>query len=122
MSLLLILNVLAVSFIQPFECQDFSNVQVFNQEIPWSNSACTGVYSGELSPEARPQGFGTFSCRSHNYTGDWDRGLRHGRGVNLFSNGDTYTGQWVEDRRHGAGVIRWVGGRVYTGAMAGGRM
>ena len=97
-------------------------MEVFNQEIPWRNSACTGVYTGELSPSLRPQGFGTFTCRSHNYTGDWDRGLRHGGGVNTFSNGDTYTGQWAEDRRHGEGVIRWAGGRVYTGAMAGGRM
>ena len=115
---------MAMAFCQitSLSCQDFANVEVFNEEIPWRNSACTGVYSGELSPSRRPQGFGTFSCRSHNYTGDWDRGQRHGRGVNIFSNGDTYTGQWAEDRRHGEGVISWAGGRVYTGAMARGRM
>ena len=117
-------KIITVAFclVTSLSCQDLTNVEVFNQEITWRNSACTGVYTGELSPSLRPQGFGTFSCRSHNYTGDWDRGLRHGRGVNTFSNGDTYTGQWAGDKRHGEGVIRWAGGRVYTGAMAGGRM
>ena len=38
---------------------------------------------------------------------------REGRGVNIFSNGDTYTGDWLSDTRHGQGHITWVTGRQY---------
>ena len=30
-------------------------------------------------------------------SGEWREGVRHGRGVNTYSNGDIYTGQWVDD-------------------------
>ena len=60
-----------------------------------------------------PHGFGVFSCSSHNYTGSWREGVREGRGVNIFSNGDTYTGDWLDDLRHGQGLITWVTGRQY---------
>ena len=60
-----------------------------------------------------PSGWGTFTCSSHNYTGSWVGGLRAGRGVTVFSNGDTYTGQWEGDLRHGQGHIAWITGRTY---------
>ena len=36
---------------------------------------------------------------SHTYTGEWREGVRHGRGVNTYSNGDVYTGEWTDDER-----------------------
>ena len=62
-------------------------------DIPWTSAACRGRYSGELDSRGQPHGFGSFACSSHNYTGQWEGGLRHGRGVAVFSNGDTYTGR-----------------------------
>ena len=62
-------------------------------DIPWTSAACRGRYSGELDSRGQPHGFGSFTCSSHNYTGQWEGGLRHGRGVAVFSNGDTYTGR-----------------------------
>ena len=70
------------------------------QGLAWRNGACArGSYTGEVSLTGLPDGHGSYSCFSHNYTGDWRNGMRHGRGVNIYSNGDTYTGEWHNDKR-----------------------
>ena len=71
------------------------------------------ILSLQVNLQQIPSGWGTFTCSSHNYTGSWVGGLRAGRGVTVFSNGDTYTGQWEGDLRHGQGHIAWITGRTY---------
>jgi hypothetical protein len=76
------------------------------------------------------------------YEGGFRAGMKHGRGVKVWPNGDRYEGEFVDgrregqgvyswgrgrwageryegayvnDRRHGFGVYRWPGGDVYAG-------
>ena len=37
------------------------------------------------------------------YTGQWSRGLRHGRGVLKEASGNSYEGEWKEGRKDGFG-------------------
>eukprot|EP00092_Neocalanus_flemingeri_P049962 GFUD01057600.1.p2 GENE.GFUD01057600.1~~GFUD01057600.1.p2 ORF type:complete len:143 (+),score=36.79 GFUD01057600.1:24-431(+) len=93
------------------------------QNLSWRNGACrSGTYAGEVNLAGVPDGSGTYSCFSHTYTGDWREGVRHGRGVNTFSNGDVYTGEWDNDERHGHGELTWISGRSYAGGMVRGKM
>jgi hypothetical protein len=77
------------------------------------------------------------------YRGAFKAGLKHGKGVKTWPNGDRYEGMfaadykeghgvytwgrgswqgeryegdWVEDRRHGFGIYRWPSGDSYAGA------
>merc|ERR1712038_706349 len=124
--LLLIFPILVLAQGNP-EPQDgpppgLGGVQQSVQVLPWRNANCGGNYTGEVNLAQQPHGSGTFACSSHNYTGNWRGGVRQGRGVNTFANGDTYVGEWVNDTRHGEGELTWVTGRRYVGSMVAGRM
>ena len=41
--------------------------------------------------------------------------LRHGRGTQTCSNGDTYRGAWRYDKREGTGLADFVRGAQYDG-------
>ena len=70
------------------------------QDLSWHNGACrSGLYTGEVNLAGAPDGQGTYTCTSHTYTGGWREGVRHGRGVNTYNNGDIYTGDWDNDER-----------------------
>merc|ERR1719334_2538939 len=92
------------------------------QSMPWRNAKFRGLYSGQVTPDMVPEGEGSFHCASHNYTGSWEKGLRHGKGVNVFINDDIYIGEWANDTRHGHGELFWSSGRTYTGHMVRGNM
>ena len=49
------------------------------------------------------------------YTGEFLDGLRHGKGVHCFSNGDVYDGEWVKGIWTGTGKYTWSSGEVYEG-------
>lgn len=49
------------------------------------------------------------------YTGESVRGLRHGRGTFLYTNGDRYEGQWANGQKHGSGTYHYASGARYTG-------
>jgi len=38
------------------------------------------------------------------YTGEWEKGERHGSGVNTYPNGNKFVGQWKNDNKQGPGV------------------
>lgn len=42
-------------------------------------------------------------------------GLRHGKGVIIFGNGESYSGLWFGNKKHGFGEYRWPTGDIYTG-------
>ena len=63
---------------------------------------------GGRRPRAVPSnGTHTFDYGDGNsYTGEWENGLRHGRGVFIeASTGNRYDGEWVGDQRHGQGIL-----------------
>ncbi len=58
------------------------------------------------------QGFLTWKQGAKNgdtYEGEWENGLKKGKGVWISKNGETYTGDWANDKREGHGV--WKDGK-----------
>jgi len=47
---------------------------------------------------------------------------RHGRGIEIFENGDVYDGQWANGHHHGHGIYRWSWGDIYDGDWYEGKM
>lgn len=48
-------------------------------------------------------------------------GMRIGRGLYIWANGNRYEGQFLANRMHGQGTYRWADGRTYVGGFAAGR-
>ena len=75
-------------------------------------------YDG-MTDELIPDGYGTLTYQndqeSYIYAGEWAKGMRHGYGDTVFSNGDSYFGEWNEDSYHGIGRYRYNNGDVYDG-------
>ncbi|OMJ69578.1 hypothetical protein SteCoe_32667 [Stentor coeruleus] len=50
------------------------------------------------------------------YTGDWNQfKFRHGRGVQIWSDGAHYEGSWCNDKREGKGRMIYYNGNYYEG-------
>ena len=49
------------------------------------------------------------------YKGSYDRGLRHGAGSRVFSNGNRYEGQWRLGQPDGEGLMQYANGNQYVG-------
>jgi len=55
------------------------------------------------------------------YKGDWECGLRNGKGRMEYGDGCTYDGQWKDDLRHGQGVFVSPAEGTYEGQWLAGR-
>lgn len=55
------------------------------------------------------------------YKGDWECGLRSGKGRMEYGDGCTYDGQWKDDLRHGQGVFVSPAEGTYEGQWLAGR-
>ena len=66
---------------------------------------CPSMYIGEWEHGLR-QGKGVLyfdgKCESY-FDGEWDRGNRSGLGVHKYKSGNIYEGQWLNNMRHGKG-------------------
>ncbi|CAK6978754.1 radial spoke head 10 homolog B [Scomber scombrus] len=58
---------------------------------------------------------GSQYCQSNQYTGDFVRGQRHGRGSFSYAGGAIYEGEWKNDKKHGQGKFTFKDGRVFDG-------
>jgi hypothetical protein len=52
------------------------------------------------------------------YAGEWQNDLRHGQGVNTWSNGDRYEGGWKDNKKHGQGTFTYADKGKYVGEWA----
>jgi len=41
--------------------------------------------------------------------------LKHGKGTDIFANGDVYSGNYAFGKPEGQGVYKWKNGSVYQG-------
>ncbi|MEY3202272.1 MAG: hypothetical protein RIR70_1822 [Pseudomonadota bacterium] len=48
-----------------------------------------------------------FARGSAQYSGDFQAGMKHGKGVKTWPNGDRYEGQFEADQKHGEGTYTW---------------
>ncbi|XP_020899572.1 MORN repeat-containing protein 1 [Exaiptasia diaphana] len=51
------------------------------------------------------------------YDGETSLGMRHGKGVYYYKNGDIYDGQWKRGRKHGYGVYTYLDGTQKRGFL-----
>ena len=49
------------------------------------------------------------------YEGEYRDGLKHGRGVFRYANGNVYEGEFKDGRLNGRGVMNYASGSVYDG-------
>ena len=67
-------------------------------------------YVGQWVADA-PDGQGTFTGapppagNGETYTGEWERGVRHGHGRCVYHTGEVYVGKWSGGVRHGDGAL-----------------
>lgn len=46
--------------------------------------------------------------------------MKHGRGTDIFANGDKYIGQYQNGKPHGIGIYTWANGNYYDGEFLNG--
>ena len=49
------------------------------------------------------------------YEGNLANGIRHGKGKQIYANGDIYEGGWKSGKREGFGVLKLINGEIYEG-------
>ena len=49
------------------------------------------------------------------YVGEFKNGLKHGKGIFYYSNGDKYKGEWKNNYRDGKGAFYFKDGDIYIG-------
>ena len=103
------------------------NGDIFNGE--WARGKADGkqhvmlhnedVYTGMMKAHMY-HGKGKYEYNNNTgwYDGEWQRGLRHGKGVRLFSNGNKYIGAFSEGEMEGEGIMLYANGDQYVGEWA----
>ena len=72
-------------------------------------------YSGQFQRGMR-HGYGTGSYPDGSkYSGNWHRNARHGQGTMTFPDKTKYTGLWRGNKRHGLGTMIFLDGRKFIG-------
>ena len=82
-----------------------------------------GRYSGQgyvLPGEAipiKPHGFGKLTANDGRdiYEGDWQHGLKHGKGTYIYADGTKYIGEYRNDQVHGSGTLFYTNGLEQSG-------
>lgn len=66
-------------------------------------------------------GTGILKSKDSTFKGDFVNGLRHGKGVEIFNNGDWFEGIFQNGRFHGFGTYFWKKDKaIYTGGFKNG--
>jgi hypothetical protein len=60
------------------------------------------TYTGDLI-DGQFHGYGTYTCATYGYTGEFSNSKMHGQGEIVYSNGDKYKGQFAKHVMHGHG-------------------
>lgn len=85
--------------------------------LQWLKNGEPGnTYIGQYS-RGKEHGRGTFIWLTSGaiYKGDFINGLREGKGVQTFVDGERYEGSWANDLPNGKGVYCWAKGACYEG-------
>eukprot|EP01029_Cantina_marsupialis_P028636 TRINITY_DN7777_c0_g1_i1.p1 TRINITY_DN7777_c0_g1~~TRINITY_DN7777_c0_g1_i1.p1 ORF type:complete len:369 (-),score=66.17 TRINITY_DN7777_c0_g1_i1:121-1227(-) len=78
------------------------------------------VYSGTIA-DRKADGWGVVvpdpehDSLLERYEGKWSKGLKHGKGMGIFRNGDSFNGDWENNKIHGRGTLVWSNGTMYAG-------
>merc|ERR1719335_2099952 len=70
-----------------------------------------------------PEGAGTLNVSKNEgdvfaYEGQWEGGLKEGKGTVSWPSGCKYTGDFVSDLKHGQGLFEWKDGSQWEGTFS----
>ena len=75
-------------------------------------------YAGERNATGQRHGKGTELFQNGNiFIGDWENGKMCGQGTLKYSNGNVYEGDWKENKMHGQGTLKYSNGNIYVGSF-----
>ncbi|XP_073346399.1 radial spoke head 10 homolog B [Pagrus major] len=98
-----------------YEGEFVCNIPMGQGTYTWPDGSS---YEGEVYNGIQ-HGTGTYKCAKTGvyYTGQWDRGKRHGKGTVYYNQDKTswYKGDWVKNSREGRGERRYPSGNLYSG-------
>lgn len=73
-------------------------------------------YEGELNNQGLKQGRGIYHYQNGDkYLGEWLNDMFNGKGVYIFSIGERYEGDLKNGKKQGKGVYFYINGNVYEG-------
>ncbi|WP_206668774.1 MORN repeat-containing protein [Lacisediminimonas profundi] len=78
------------------------------------------LYVGEWRDDQK-HGQAVLQVRDYTYSGQFENGVRQGKGAETFADGTTFEGEFVNGKRHGFGMMRYANGVVHEGNWAEGQ-
>lgn len=85
-------------------------------EYIWGDIAGIKAQNAHIGPRA------THLQVTNRYSGDFEEGVRHGKGTFYYSSGAVYDGEWQDNAKEGQGQYSFENGSVYVGGFANDRM
>ena len=84
-----------------------------NLTVTWTGGCSGGKANGNGKRVWRFLEDGAW--KESSYTGAMRDGRMHGRGVNVWANGNRYEGDYSDEKMNGSGVFVWASGNRYEG-------
>lgn len=77
------------------------------------------IYEGQFCEQGSRKGFGSLKVKKgknlYAYNGEFEEGVKSGKGVMIWGDGRQFRGQFIEDKLHGEGSMTWPDGSRYIG-------